>query len=235
MSTFVFRTQNCLNMKKFFILAALALLPFFAKAQNLCPDSHHPHMIDLGLPSGTKWACCNVGASTPDGYGSFFAWGETQTKSTFNWSTYCWCNGSETTLTKYNNSSDYGTVDNKPQLDFSDDAARANWHGSWCMPTIAELEELKANCSYIWTTINGVKGGKFTSRSNGSSIFLPAAGWHNATSLNCRGEYGSYWSSSLKESLPNGARCLDFDSNGVYANSHYYRFHGHSVRPVVRN
>ena len=203
-------------------------------SNSLCPDNRHPHIIDLGLPSGTKWACCNVGSSKPEDYGGDFAWGETSTKSTYDWSTYRWCNGSNTTLTKYNNDSSRGTVDNKTQLDLDDDAAHANWHGSWRMPTIAECQELIDNCSYTWITANGVKGGKFTSRSNGRSIFLPAAGWRFGTSLDYCGESGYYWSSSLYESHPYLARYLYFDSDGVYTNDDY-RGYGRSVRPVVRN
>ena len=204
-------------------------------SNSLCPDNRHPHIIDLGLPSGTKWACCNVGSSKPEDYGGHFAWGETSTKSNYDWSTYRWCNGSSSTLTKYNNDSSQGTVDNRTQLELSDDAARANWHGSWRTPTIAELEELKANCSYTWTTVNGIKGGKFTSRSNGRSIFLPAAGdLRNGTLLYYRGECGVYWSSSLYESSPDDARGLYFHSDGVGTSSGL-RIYGQSVRPVLRN
>ena len=230
-------------MKKLFILAALALIPFFAKAQNLCPDDRHPHVIDLGLPSGTKWACCNVGASKPEDYGSYFAWGETRAKSNYDWSTYRWCNGSYTTMTKYNYDSSYGTVDDRTRLELSDDAARANWHGSWRMPTIAECRELKDNCSYEWTTVNGVKGGKFTSRSNGRSIFLPAAGFRGGTSLyNYRGMgEGNYWASTLGEvgptlpvQSPVEAHFLHFCLDEVGTACDLSRCHGQSVRPVLK-
>lgn len=229
-------------MKKLFIMVALALLPILAEAQtarrnaSLCPDDNHPHIIDLGLPSGTKWACCNVGSSKPEDYGDYFAWGETSTKGTYNWSTYRWCYGDYNKLTKYNNDSSYGTVDNRTRLELFDDAARANWHDSWRMPTIAELEELNVNCSYEWTTVNGVKGGKFTSRSNGCSIFLPAAGWLDGTSLSSRGKGGYYWSSSLNELYPIYARILDFRSGGARTYySYFLRNIGRSVRPVLRD
>ena len=103
--------------------------------------------VDLGLPSGTKWATCNVGATAPEEYGDYFAWGETEPKTTYNWDTYKWCNGSEDTFTKYNTKSSYGTVDNKTQLELADDAARANWGGQWRMPTDAEWTELCKNCT----------------------------------------------------------------------------------------
>ncbi|MDD6782411.1 MAG: hypothetical protein PUD89_05750, partial [Bacteroidales bacterium] len=105
------------------------------------PANGHEY-VDLGLPSGLKWATCNVGATAPEAYGDYYAWGETTTKSTYEWSTYKWCDGSYDTQTKYCTSSSYGTVDNKTVLDLADDAARANWGGAWRMPTDEEWTEL---------------------------------------------------------------------------------------------
>ena len=187
--------------------------------------------VDLGL--SVKWATCNVGATKPEEYGDYFAWGETQPKSTYDWSTYKYCNGSETTLSKYNNSSSYGTVDNKTTLDLSDDAARANWGGSWRMPTRAEQDELRNNCTWTWTTQNGVNGYKVTSKSNGKSIFLPAAGDRVGSSLDAAGAYACYWSSSLNSDTPNYAYYLRFYSNIVDWRS-YYRSYGRTVRPVCQ-
>ncbi len=127
------------------------------------PDPHE--WVDLGLPSGTLWATCNVGASNPEELGSYFAWGETATKDFYEWSTYKWCNGSETTMTKYCTNSDYGNdgfVDNKTELDPEDDAAYVNWGPSWRMPTTEQQCELYENCSSDWTTQNGVNGRLFT-------------------------------------------------------------------------
>lgn len=210
-------------------------------ATSLCPDGNHPHVIDLGLPSGTKWACCNVGGSQPEDYGSYFAWGETTTKNTYEWSTYrwCrWCDGLSSTssgfkLKKYNYMNFYGsTVDDRTQLELDDDAARANWHGSWRMPTKAELGELMADCNHEWTTVNGVKGYKFTSRSNGHSIFLPAAGYRDS-GQNDAGSWGFYWSSTLYMSDPNHAEFLYFRSGGASTgNSYHGRDNGLPVRPV---
>ena len=185
--------------------------------------------VDLGL--SVKWATMNVGSSKPEEYGDYFAWGETTTKTTYDWSTYEWCNGSSTTFTKYNTSSSYGTVDNKTTLELTDDAARANWGGSWRMPTDAEMTELRTNCTWTWTTQNGVNGYKVTSKSNDNSIFLPAAGCRYDSSLDDAGSYGYYWSSSLYTDFPYHAWYGYFYSISVNR-YYYYRIYGQSVRPV---
>jgi len=185
--------------------------------------------VDLGL--SVKWATCNIGADSPEDYGDYFAWGETKPKSTYDWSTYKWCQGSDDKITKYCTSSYYGTVDNKTQLDLSDDAARANWGGSWRMPTQDELTELIEKCTWTWTTQNGVKGYKVTSKTNGYSIFLPATCCRDEGSLDYAGTFGYYWLSSLDWVSPRNARCLEFGSS--YVDYHYhYRYYGQSVRPV---
>ena len=198
----------------------------FTTSKVLLENGHE--YVDLGL--SVKWATCNVGASKPEEYGDYFAWGETQPKSNYDWSTYKYYNGSYNTLTKYNNSSSYGTVDNKTTLDLSDDAARANWGGSWRMPTKAEQDELRNNCTWTGIIQNGVNGYKVTSKSNGNSIFLPAAGYRDGSSLNDAGGSGDYWSSSLGTG-PYRAYYLFFNSSDVdwYDVSRDYGF---SVRPV---
>jgi serine/threonine protein kinase len=185
--------------------------------------------VDLGL--SVKWATCNVGASKPEDYGDYFAWGEKSPKSTYNWSTYKWCRGFYNEPTKYYYSRRYGIVNNKAQLELSDDAARANWGGAWRMPTHDELRELHTKCTWTWTTQNGVKGYKITSKINGRSIFLPAAGYRNGSSLYLAGSYGYYWSSSLDSGNSYGARCVHFNSSSVdwYGSRRGY---GLSVRPV---
>ena len=188
--------------------------------------------VDLGL--SVKWATCNVGASRPEEYGDYFAWGETKPKKKYDWSTYKWCRGSKDTQTKYCTSSSCGSVDNKTQLELSDDAARANWGGSWRMPTKAEQDELREQCTWTWTTQNGVYGYKVTSKKSGytnKSIFLPAAGYRYDSSLYCAGSNGDYWSSSLRTDYPYLAYGLYFDSGSVDWGSSY-RFYGLSVRPV---
>ena len=193
---------------------------------------HNGHeYVDLGLR--VKWATCNVGASKAEEYGDYFAWGETTTKSTYYWSTYKWSNGNESTLTKYNTSSSYGTVDNKTQLELSDDAARVNWSGSWRMPTDAEWTELREQCTWTWTTQNGVNGYRVTCKTNGNSIFLPAAGCRYDSSLDYAGSYGFYWSSSLNTYFPDDAWSVSFNSGTVYGNGNR-RYYGFSVRPVCQ-
>ena len=187
-----------------------------------------PEYVDLGLPSGTKWATFNVGATKPEEDGDYFAWGETEPKSNYSWSTYKWCNGSNTTLTKYNTKSYYGTVDNKTVLDPEDDAAHMNWGGSWRMPTDEEWTELRTKCTWTWTTENGVKGSKLTGP-NGKSIFLPAAGSWDVTYLYRAGSSGYYWSSSL--TTADCAWHFFFNSDLVIRTAPS-RHYGFSVRPV---
>ncbi|MDD6781576.1 MAG: hypothetical protein PUD89_01400 [Bacteroidales bacterium] len=191
--------------------------------------------VDLGLPSGTKWATCNVGATKPEEYGSYYAWGETETepKTTYYWSTYKWCNGDYDTQTKYCTDSSYGTVDNKTVLELADDAARANWGGAWRMPTDAEWTELRENCTWTWTTKNGLNGYEVKSEANGNSIFLPAAGYRYYDDLGNAGYDGYYWSSSLGTDYPDYAWYVGFYSDNVGRDSNS-RYYGRSVRPVLK-
>ncbi|MBO7100341.1 MAG: hypothetical protein J6W21_10800 [Bacteroidaceae bacterium] len=196
-------------------------------------DTNGHEYVDLGLPSGTLWATYNVGASKPEEYGDYFAWGETKSKSNYSWSTYKYCKGSSTTMTKYCTSSDCGTVDNKTELEPADDAATANWGTGWQMPSLAQQQEL-INTSYTtttWTTQNGVYGRKIISKSNGNSIFLPAAGYRYATSLFDAGSGGDYWSRSLDTSYSYNRYNLYFSSSNIYT-SFSNRICGQSVRPV---
>jgi hypothetical protein len=186
--------------------------------------------VDLGL--SVKWATCNVGATSPEDYGDYFAWGETQPKDVYNWDTYKWCEGSYDTQTKYCTDSDYGTVDNKTILELSDDAANANWGGSWRMPTIEDQEELYTQCSWTWGQKNGVNGYTVTGP-NGNSIFLPAAGGRISSDLSSAGSYGDYWSSSLGADYSSGAYGLSICSDLIYWFIGYNRYFGQSVRPVL--
>lgn len=215
-------------------------------------DPYNGHeYVDLGLPSGTLWATCNVGASSPEEYGDYFAWGETEPyyieghsqdypcdywkegKDGYKWSSYKYCNGSWATftLTKYCVNANEGIVDNKTTLDLEDDAAYVNWGSNWRMPTDAELTELRVKCRWIPTSINGIAGHKVTGP-NGKSIFLPNAGFRAYGNLESTEYEGWYWSNSLYDDS-------DFISfltvgNGGTARSGGPRFEGHSVRPVCK-
>ena len=192
--------------------------------------------IDLGLPSGLLWASTNVGAEKPEDFGLYFAWGETQgyegvtIDKQFSWSDYKLCGGSSSTLTKYNNNSSYGTVDNLTTLEQVDDAAYTS-DNTCRMPTRAELEELTANTTSTWETLNGVNGRRFTSKTNGNSIFVPAAGYCSGGSVIHVGSLGYLWSSSLYKSNPRDGWCLYFNSDNVNVN-YFSRYFGFTVRAV---
>gem|GEM_PF-1235508 len=191
------------------------------------------NVVDLGL--SVLWARWNVGASSETDYGYYYAWGEISTKSDYSWSTYTrHSNGSSTTLKKYNTKPSNGTVDDKTELEMSDDAARqhANWGGNWRMPTKAEFDALLSGTDNVWATISGVNGRKFMKKSDHNVyIFLPAAGNRNGTSLDYQGSYGYYWSSSLHTDYPKVAWYLYFLSGNARMD-YYYRYGGCSVRAV---
>ena len=220
-------------MRKFQKLAFIMLMTamVFAAGCGGGPNDHD--YVDLGLPSGTLWATCNVGASTPEGYGDYFAWGEILQKPVYCWSTYKYGNGGYDKLTKYCNESDYGDngfTDNLTTLVPSDDAATANWGSDWCLPSADQWRELLDNTNVAWTTQNGVNGRLFTA-SNGNSLFLPAAGFCWDDELGDVGSYGDYWSSSLGTDSPNGAWLFYFGSD-YYIVYNDIRRDGRSVRAV---
>ena len=200
-----------------------------------------PHeYVDLGLPSGTLWATCNIGADNPEDYGLYFAWGETTgyTQDTtdghsFNWTSYKWCNGSYNTQTKYCNNSRYGYngfTDTLTELEPEDDAAYVNWGNGWRMPSRNQQDELRTECTWTWTTKNG-KNGYNVVGPNGNSLFLPAAGYRTDTYLYYAGSNGYCWSRTVGSSLPDGAYYLGFNSSRIIADSRT-RCDGRSVRPV---
>ncbi len=200
--------------------------------------------VDLGLPSGTLWATCNVGASSPADYGDYFVWGETVPKTSDNLSTYKWSYWSESAVhyviyTKYNTKSDYGVVDNKIVLEAADDAATVNWGSGWRMPTSAEIRELcrEENCTWTWTTRTNSKaevaiGYEVKSKTNGNSIFLPAAGiWDGSSTTPFNTDRGYYLGASLDTGYPCFAWCLNFRSTKHDCDVED-RDAGQSVRPV---
>ena len=192
------------------------------------PSTSPYEAVDLGL--SVKWATFNVGATKPEEYGGYYAWGETEENEDYSWSTYKWCKGSEYTMTKYCTNSYYGTVDNKTVLDPEDDVAHVKWGGNWRMPTIEEQDELRNNCTWTWTNQNGVNGYKVTG-TNGNSIFLPAAGSSYGTEKYDIELCGGYWSSSLYSDNSYSALSLNF-YNGRYDKGYVNRCHGRIVRPV---
>ena len=218
------RLSSNFIMKKIIKLFVMATLLMAG-----CRNNHE--YVDLGLPSGTLWATSNVGADTPEGYGDYFAWGETKPKSTYDWTTYKYANGKDDKLTKYCNESDYGYngfTDKLTVLQSGDDAATANWGSDWCMSTKEQWEELRKNTTNKWTTQNGVNGLLFTA-SNGNSLFLPAAGYRWIGEFHEVGLRGDYWSSSLNTDSPDYAWYFDSD---YYDMAYIDRCSGHSVRAV---
>lgn len=208
--------------------------------------------VDLGLPSGTKWANMNVGAEAPEDYGLYFAWGETvgygsdtSDGRSFDWASYKWMNegksdGSQinkyqiqdgqTSACWYQLNEDYEFIgDGKAVLNPEDDAAHANWGGDWRMPTYEDFQELLANTTSEWITVGTVTGRRFVSKTNGNSIFLPAAGYRSFSSLDSQSTFGYYWSSNLSYSTL--ARLLGFHPEAVFTDGDG-RYNGHCVRPV---
>lgn len=190
--------------------------------------------VDLGLPSGTKWAKKNVGAASETDYGLYFMWGDvaghpgvTTDGFSFAWANYKW-GTSSSSLTKYT------STDGKATLEAADDAATANWGSGWRMPTKAEFEELLNNTTKAWTSnYNGSGVAGYTFTANGQTLFLPAAGSRNGTNVNYQGSGGLYWSSTLFSSYPPNAWCLNFNENNAYVIDRYGdRYLGYSVRPV---
>lgn len=192
-------------------------------------DEHQ--YVDLGLPSGTLWATCNVGATKPEEYGDYFAWGETELKQVFDWSNYKWCNGTTDTFTKYCDNAYYGLVDNKMELEPEDDAAYMNWGPEWRMPNLNQIGELCNNCSIQWTMRNDVNGWLFTGP-NENTLFLPATGYRWNSSLITGGSRGYFWSISLLSVIPDSALAMVLFSDGVNMNSSNYRSIGMTVHAV---
>ena len=197
-----------------------------------------PQYVNLGLPSGLKWAKCNIGATSEADYGSYFQWGDIEDKSNsdYSWESYKYCNWSYDTLTKYNTFPLFGEKpDDKTKLDSEDDAARVYMGGDWRMPTQTEIQELLGNTENEWVEDfngSGVNGRKFTSKINGNSIFIPAAGICRDGSLDYVGSSGGIWSSSLKDDYPNLAWYLYFNSGDCYIYGSR-RCIGRSVRGVM--
>ena len=233
--------KNSIIMKRFMKAIAAIMLTVVVVCAAGCNKNNEPNngtyngheYVDLGLPSGTLWATNNVGAGMPEAYGYFFAWAETAPKTTYDWNTYRYCRDDSNQLTKYCNNVSYGYngfTDNLTILQSDDDVATANWGDGWRIPTDNEWDELIAYCTQTWTTCNGVNGRLFIAP-NGNSLFLPAAGCCDLSSLSSAGSYGGYWSSSLRTDYPGRAWYFYFYLNDFSLGSSY-RYLGRSVRPV---
>ena len=217
------------------LFIAIIALPTTAQAQDY---------VDLGLPSGTKWATCNLGASKPSDYGDYYAWGETEPKTEYTWATYKWMQTGQSDwmhITKYTfadgntkgiwyDASGNFIGDGKTTLEAADDAATQKLGSPWRMPTFDEIKELLDNCTWTWTTLDGINGCEVKGP-NGNSIFVPAAGYRYNSELDEAGSWGNYWSSSLHAAYSFSARSLYFGSG---AHDWYYsgRYSGLPVRPV---
>lgn len=187
-----------------------------------CPDSHHPHLIDLGLPSCTKWACCNVGAEKPEDFGGYYAWGETEEKTTYNWKNYIHCNGSSSTC--------YDIGDDIAGTQY--DVAHVKWGDYWVMPSYSQINELLNNCTYTWTY--GAEGGIFTSKNNGGSIFLPFSRYRWNDRLYSEDDGLGYIWSSTKAFLDEAYSLFFMNWDGVREVGNYERYYGLCVRPVFQ-
>ena len=194
-----------------------------------CPDENHPHMIDLGLPSGTKWACCNVGASEPEDYGDYYAWGETQPKDEYSWETYAYWH--DTNKDGFHDKREIVNI-GSDIAGTSYDAATVNWGAAWGMPNLAQFQELQDNCTSFWTNQNGVNGREFLGP-NGCTIFVPAAmrsGYgNNSESAGC------YWS-SIVGGTQYDAWWFTFGSESMYTIGESFsgnRPWGLTIRPVT--
>lgn len=210
-------------------------------AQTVSGSIGGHNYVDLGLPSRLKWATCNVGAQKPTDFGNYYAWGETQPKTSFHWGNYKWClngqldeDGLPTDFTKYNSQPNSGMVDNKTALDASDDAATQNWGPEWHTPTLAEQEELLNYCTWKWVNSfngSGVAGNVGTSKVNGHSIFFPATGLCDNDNCYGAGDEGLYWASTFHHTaFPQGI-FIDDDAIGFF-NLECYS--GLSVRAVAK-
>ena len=232
-----FANKNKQMKKVFLIMLAVVFLGTvcYAKgsgSEDKSKSADEVEAVDLGL--SVKWANMNVGAKKASGYGTYFAWGETQPKEYYSWNTYVWSRGDSQFLTKYS------TTDRKIQLTPADDAARTNWGGEWRMPTVDEFEELinPDNCNWEWITQDGVNGYKVTGKKTGKSIFLPITGFRYYANTQFRAISGIYWTSSLYTANPNKAWCLEFNFSNVevhYGNLSSNRFSGRCIRAVKGN
>lgn len=186
--------------------------------------------IDLGLPSGTQWATCNIGANKPEDFGEAFAWGETEPKFAYGVGNYKYGGRYLCNITKYNTKQEYGPIDNKIILEPSDDVATVKWGKGWRLPTLEETDELIKFCEWHLTTLNNVQGCLIKAY-NGNSIFIPTAGCLKG--LNTEKDIGCYWINSIVLNCPTAAHYLSIDSKEI-KRAFEFRVSGMYVRPVCK-
>lgn len=203
-------------------------------AQGIIIDGHE--CVNLGLSSGTLWAATNLGADSPEDYGNFFAWGDTtgntSGNSSFSWISYIWSGHTFDSLTKYCNNSSYGIQDNLTELELADDAAYMTRSRQWRIPTDEQLQELLNECTWTWTTLNGINGYEVKG-SNGNAIFLPAAGVYSSEGYEREGSYVSFWTRSLYQSSTYNALLLSAWDNSEPSLTYGLRYYGRTIRPVA--
>lgn len=233
---FSVQLKNLISDETYYVRAYAKNLKGVSYGQEISFVAKEERCVDLGL--SVMWATCNVGASSPEEYGDYFAWGEVEPKEVYSWETYKYCDGTYTSFTKYCVKGAYGKdgfVDNKIVLDSEDDAATVNWGNSWRMPTRVELKELHEKCIWTWTTLNGINGYRVTGP-NGNSIFLPAAGTMLGSEHSNVGTDGQYLSNYLKLEHFYDVELLLFYSEVVSSDVlGIGRRLGRSVRPVLGN
>ena len=201
--------------------------------ESTCPDDHHPHMIDLGLPSGTKWACCNVGASKPEEFGGYYAWGEVDEKSNYNDVNYSHSKGDDNNgdgfYDKDERYENLGSCISGTQYD----VAYVKLGKLWQMPNKEQFKELNHYCTNELVVLNDIRGCKFRSKKNGKSIFLPAADSYYGPKGSVRDNCGYYWAGTMAPASE-GAYYLYFCSDYVEVDYHGFLNMGHSVRAVAK-
>lgn len=202
--------------------------PIIGSYDQYCPDDNHPHAIDLGLPSGTKWACCNVGANAPEESGGHYAWGETTERNEYSLNTYLYC-------TQIDGKQIYAYLgDNIAGSIY--DVAHVKMGGSWSMPTQEQIAELR-DCKWTWSVKggkNGTMNGYKVKGNNGAFLFLPAAGIYYGSSLQNKGKHGGYWSSNPFPSVESIAYIMMFTSDTADSYDIQGREKGMSVRAVCK-
>ncbi|MCR5455786.1 MAG: hypothetical protein K6F33_12435 [Bacteroidales bacterium] len=220
-------------MKKINLLVVFMLITSVIWAQDDEKEKEHLQ-VDLGLPSGTLWAFTNIGASLPEEYGDYFAWGEVDYKSDYSWNTYLYVKGGDATkFTKYCSQANVGNAkytDTLAVLETSDDVATQKWGSDWCMPTQAQFEELKAECTWKWVVRNEKNVIEITGK-NGNKLYMPAAGCHFNKSRSLVGSNGYYWSRSLSDKGTSRATCFTFSQNDTDV-AVRTRNQGLTIRPV---